>query len=382
MKRLFPLFLALMCGFSAAAQTFYVCYDGKYDIQHAQSADKISYVKRTKRLTIGNITYDKPTDIDSIVFNQPKNLKFNTARWMSTLPDYTYVRQLTIPGAHDAATKDCGSASRCQSLSIAEMLIEGVRALDLRPRYTASSASDIALSKLEIYHGISATGVLFKDAIADIVSFLTENPTETVFINLQKESTGETDQSPTWRSSVRNCFTGNRNHILSELTANTTLGSCRGKMVIISHNPYGTEGVYNDVVYGALTNNWDDDGSFTTNLLYTYGSAFSAAHVTDNYNASDNTEKQNYLRANFDAASSTTSDYYISFMNVAWKWTSPFTYPVDYAKTHNSWLNAQLNADTWSGRLGIVYHDFCGNSDCTPQLLTNLILQNHRTIWP
>lgn len=381
MKRLFTVLLALMCCFPAVAQTFYVCYGDKYDIQHAQSADKITYVKRTKHLTIGNITYNSPTDIDSITFRQPKNLKFNTARWMSTLPDYTYVRQLTIPGAHDAATKDCGSASRCQSLSIAEMLNEGVRALDLRPRYTASSAIDIALSNLEIYHGIVATGILFKDAIADIVSFLTENPTETVFINLQKENSGDTDQSPTWRSSIRSCFTTNRSYILQELTANATLGACRGKMVIISHNPYGTEGVYNDIVYGALTDGWGDDSSFTTNLLYTYGSAFSAAHVTDNYNASNNSEKQNYLRANFDAASSSTDDYYISFMNVAWKWTS-LKNPIDYAKTHNSWLNAQLDAGTWSGRLGIIYHDFCGDSDCTPQLLTNLILQNHRTIWP
>lgn len=381
MKHLVFSIISLLWVATSSAQTYYVCTGETYDIHHAASTPTITYTKRTGKVTIGNLKYT-PEEIDSIVFTRPEKLRLNTKRWMSTLPNTTPLRSLTIPGAHDAATKNCGSASQCQSLTITELLNAGVRALDLRPRYTGSSESDITLNNLEIYHGVSATGVLFKDAIADIVEFLRTNSSETVFINLQKESSGGTDYSSTWRSSIRTCLNNNSNYVLQKLTATLTLNSCRGKMVVISHNPYGSEGVYNDIVYGALTDGWGDDESFTTNLLHTYGSVVSAAHVTDNYNATNNTNKQNYLRANFDAASSSTTDYYISFMNVAWKWSSPFTYPFDYAKTHNSWLNGQLNAGTWTGRLGIIYQDFCGDSDCTPDLVTNIILHNHRTLWP
>lgn len=371
--------VALLVASLSSAQTYYVCSGETYDIHHAASAQSITIAKRTGKITIGNLKYD-PTEIDSIVLKRPEQLRLNTRRWMSTIPNTTTLRALTIPGAHDAATKNCGSASQCQSLSITELLNAGVRALDIRPRYTGDSSSDITLNNLEIYHGISATGVLFKDAIDDIDNFLAENPTETVVINLQKENSGGTDYSPTWRSSVRTCLNSHSSRVLQQLSSTTTLNSCRGKMVVISHNPYGSEDVYNDIVYGALTESWGDNASFTTNLLYTYSFVVSSAHVTDNYNATNNTDKQNYLRANFDAASSSTSDYYISFMNVAWSLFGKN--PKQYAKTHNSWLNGQLNADTWTGRLGIIYQDFCGDSDCTPELVTNIILHNHRTLWP
>lgn len=381
MIRYFFSIVALLLATLSSAQTYYVCSGETYDIHHAASAPSITYAKRTGKVTIGNLKYE-PTGIDSIVLTRPERLRLNTKRWMSTIPNTTLLRALTIPGAHDAATKNCGSASQCQSLSITELLNAGVRALDLRPRYTGSSESDITLNNLEIYHGISATGVLFKDAINDIDNFLAANPTETVFINLQKENSGGTDYSSTWRSSVRTCLLNHSSRVLQQLSSTTTLNSCRGKMVVISHNPYGSEGVYNDIVYGALTESWGDDESFTTNLLYTYGSTICPAHVTDNYNATSSSSKQGYMKANLDAASASSTDFYISFMNVAWKWSSPLTNPIDYAKTHNSWLNGQLNAGTWTGRLGIIYFDFCGDSSCTPGLTENIILHNHRTLWP
>lgn len=373
--------VALLIASLSYAQIYYVCSGETYDIHHAAYTPSITVAKRTGKVSIGNLKYD-PTEIDSIVLKRPERLKLDTRRWMSTIPNTTSLRALTIPGAHDAATKNCGSASQCQSLSITELLNAGVRALDIRPRYTGDSSSDITLNNLEIYHGISATGVLFKDAIDDIDNFLAANPTETVFINLQKENSGGTDYSSTWRSSVRTCLNNHKSRVLQQLSSSTTLSSCRGKMVVISHNPYGNEGVYNDIVYGALTENWGDDESFTTNLLYTYGNIVCAAHVTDNYNATNSSTKQNYMKANLDAASASSGDFYISFMNVAWKWSSPLTYPLDYAKNHNSWLNGQLDAATWPGRLGIIYFDFCGDSRCTPGLTENIILHNHRTLWP
>ena len=379
MKHFYTFLFVIMSVTLGRAQTYYVCCNGKYDVHHAATASYMSYAKRTGKVTIGNLQY-APADIDSIVFTRPTDIGMNTVRWMACLPNTTPLRRLTIPGAHDAATKNCSSVGQCQSLTISEMLNAGVRALDLRPRYTAESQSDITLSKLEIYHGMLSTGVLFKDAVADIVSFLKENPKETVIINLQKESSGDTDYSSTWRTAIRTCLGNNSSYVLSQLTATTTLNACRGKMVIISHNPYGNEGVYNDVVYGALTESWGDDASFTTNLLHTYGSTVAKAHVTDNYNATTASSKQAYIKANLDEASAADSDYYISFTNVAWTFFGGL--PKDYAKTHNAWLNGRILSGEWPGALGIVYQDFCADSECTPELVTNLILQNHRSLWP
>lgn len=376
-------FITNLCALAGAlglhAQTMYVCSGGSYDIHHAQSAKTLSYVQRTGNITIGTMRY-KATDIDSIVFTRPADLSLNTKRWMASLPNATPLRRLTIPGAHDAATKACSDVGKCQSLTISELLNSGVRALDLRPRYTANRESDIALNNLEIYHGYLATGVLFKDAIADIVAFLRENTTETVVINLLKESSGGTDYSSTWRTAIRTCLQNNSQYVLTQLTASTALTSCRGKMVVISHNPYGSEGVYNDIVYGALTSSWGDDASFTTDLLYTWGTRNATAHVTDNYNATSSSTKQSYVRSNLDAASSSDDDYYISFMNVAWSLFG--STPKTYAKTHNAWLSGLLRDNTWSGRLGIVFCDFCADNDATPDLMEQLILQNHRSLWP
>lgn len=301
--------------------------------------------------------------------------------WMATLPSKVKFNMLTLPGSHDSATSGVSTdISQTQSLTIAEQLAAGVRAFDFRPRYTASSESDIQLENLEIYHGITATGVKWKDAMDAIIQFLKENPTETVFVNLQKENAWGTDYSSTWRTSIRTYLANNKTNILQKITTTMTLSDCRGKVVVVSHNPYGPEGSNYGTVYGGLTANWGDDETFTTTINYTNSASICPATISDNYNASDTTEKQGYIKANLDAANSDKSTkWYYTFMNVGWSLFGGT--PSDYAKTHNAYVYNLLQSNTYDSRLGIIFYDFCGDADYTSQLLPALIEHNHQYLY-
>lgn len=302
--------------------------------------------------------------------------------WMGTLPSRVRLSSITMPGTHDAATSKVSTdMSRCQSLTIGQQLRAGVRALDLRPRYKANKEADITLENLEIYHGITATSVKWKDALDTISVFLAQNPTETVFINMQKEASSGTDYSAAWRTAIRTSLQQHSSHVLQQLTANTTLGDCRGKMVVVSHNPYGSEGVYNDVVYGALAASWDDNATFSTKLNYTNNTAICDATISDNYNATKEADKQAFITANLDAASKdNTTRWFMTFTNVAWTFLG--NNPDAHAKKHNANIATLISNGTYASRLGIVFSDFLGDTSCSgDKLLQSVIMQNYRYLY-
>ncbi|MBD5214020.1 MAG: hypothetical protein HDS75_04265 [Bacteroidales bacterium] len=62
-------------------------------------------------------------------------LSASAAAWMSELPDFRRIRQMSIPVAHDAATSSVsGLYSKCQYLTIAQQWDKGVRATSV-PAY-------------------------------------------------------------------------------------------------------------------------------------------------------------------------------------------------------------------------------------------------------
>jgi len=113
--------------------------------------------------------------------------------WMGLLDGVTRRRPITrlvIPGTHDTgAYMYCNTPMvRAQSLSIAQQLDAGVRALDLRVGVAYFSTT------YWIFHGPVNLDVSVQSAIDDVVNFLTANPTETVIIMLKQE-TGKPDIS-------------------------------------------------------------------------------------------------------------------------------------------------------------------------------------------
>ncbi len=99
--------------------------------------------------------------------------------WMKNMGDEKSVKDINIPGTHDSTTRYCQLSlfSRCQNKSISEQLQLGVRAFDIRVEGTGLVHSFCKCKK-------SLFGPQLKicDVVEDILSFLSENPTETVLM--------------------------------------------------------------------------------------------------------------------------------------------------------------------------------------------------------
>ncbi len=300
--------------------------------------------------------------------------------WMATIPNNLRLRQLTVPGAHNAATSGVSSsASKCQSETISGLLANGVRGFDLRPRYTSSSG--ITADNLLICHGLTTTDVLFKDAVADLVNFVKANPSEVIFINMQKEKTSGTDRSAEWRTAVRTIFQGQADYLLPSLEEYQNFGAARGKVVVISKNPYGTEGVYNDIVYGGIIQNWGDNTSTEGAYIYKAGgSNVASASVEDTYDITSTSNKQSLVSTMLGkAANDNSTRFYFTWNNMAYSLLSGN--PSDWAATMNPWLTNYVN-NAQADRLGLIYADFIGStSNGGAALLKAIIQHNYKYVY-
>lgn len=302
--------------------------------------------------------------------------------WMATIPSNVRYCQLSIPGAHDAATSGVSgigaNSAKTQSKDIATLLAGGVRGFDLRPRHTASSASEIELDYLEIYHGSKGTGVLFKDAMSLLAEFVTNNPTECVYVRIKKEDTGETDQPETWCTSIRECLKGyyDSDIVLGKLPSGMTLGECRGKLVVTSDNPYGPGRTYSPV-YGAFLS-WNDNTEGALFTIYHDGGTSNKlgnAYVQDYYSG-DTSNKSTYVDNGFAKAAEQTDVWCFNYLNMS----ATLIVPASYAGTINPDVLSKLNA--LNGRVGFVFYDFCLDNSYSGLDLNNAIIaQNFKYIY-
>ena len=328
--------------------------------------------------TFTNIQVGKANDL-SFTSTTASNL------WMSTIPGNTYFSLLSTPGAHDAATSNTASYAKCQTEDIAGLLANGVRAFDLRPRYTSNSVSDIQLDNLEIYHGSVATGVKFKDAIDILINFVKNNPSEAVSVIMQKESSGSTDQSETWRASIRECFSdaSRSPYIMGDVRGFHTLDDVRGKLSIVSKNPYGnSNNGYRDVVYGAIIENWPDDGvvtNYSCDMTQAGNWTECRASVEDAYNSNTST-KTTQVQTQLQLASSNTDRYRYcyTFTSIAYSlFGSSITSSAK--KMNPATVNIIANLQ---GPLCYVYGDFMGsNNNGGSSLLNAIIQQNYKYVY-
>ena len=112
----------------------------------------------------------------------------NSQRWMSALNDSLHLKDICMPGSHDAGMYSTSffqlgqGLALTQSKNIREQLDFGIRYFDLRPEYDSSKTGE---NRFNVYHG-PAAGPLIKDILNDIKSFF-EHPNgnmETVIIGL------------------------------------------------------------------------------------------------------------------------------------------------------------------------------------------------------
>lgn len=301
---------------------------------------------------------------------------------MATLPQSLHYNLLSTPGVHDATTSSVSGAfstyAKCQGLNISELLAAGVRAFDLRPRFTSNTMEDIQLDNLEIFHGTYGTGVRFKDAVDQLIDFVRNNPSEALTILMSKEKASGADQSETWRASIRQCFQdASRKPYLLDGLGPLTLRDMRGRICVVSRNPYGNaNNGYRDVVCGAIAEDWPNDGQDTTfNFILTRAGNWNNATygVQDKYN-SRTSAKQEAAQMQFKAFGKirTNHQYNFNFLSIAFH----FPYgPASYAGSMNPWAVDYLK--NFDAPLGYVFGDFLGVPDQSGDKLVQAIIEQN-----
>lgn len=171
--------------------------------------------------------------------------------WMGRLPDNLYVAQVSLPGAHDAAT-GCGFAdtwtdvgerwARTQDIDLAAQWAIGIRAFDLRPQVNGDH--------LQTNHGIVPTALRFDEALRLLCDSLKANPTEFVVVHLLYAD-GFNDDKNEYRALLLDLLqSAEFKDYFINFRRDLTVGQMRGKILLMSRDPYDTRPI------GAFLNNW------------------------------------------------------------------------------------------------------------------------------
>lgn len=332
----------------------------------------------TSGITIAVQTEDGKTytqKFNNIQPGQVNNLEFTettpSGAWMASIPGNTYFNHITLPGAHDAATKGCiQGTTETQSLSIADQLKAGVRALDLRPYASDNTTAD----NMYIYHGSAKTSYLFRTALDEIVSYLKANPTETVFVLIHEE---DDKNRESWRSAILTCLTNVKAYIKSP-TSNMTLKDCRGKMVIISRDNVGSTTLCGKCGWGSSFNDktvfQGQDGGSTTGWTLVYQDEY---EYKSDYATSRIANVEKLLTGYIQPNETNANRIYFNSTNVAYRLLTSASQITKTAKAVNE---AILNSTTFqnsTGRWGIISSDYIGDSRYSGDKLLKMIIDHN-----
>lgn len=171
--------------------------------------------------------------------------------WMERLPDNLYVCQVSLPGAHDAATGNgFGTGlgafgepyARTQDISLARQWGCGVRAFDLRPCSYEGY--------LNVNHGIVPTSVRFEDALYLLRDSLIANPSEFAVVHLRHESEGDQVKGAYETLLLELLHSDGLKDYLVDFRRDLTVADMRGKILLLSRDKYAAQPV------GGFFSNW------------------------------------------------------------------------------------------------------------------------------
>lgn len=190
--------------------------------------------------------------------------------WMSSLPSSDPISSFCIPGTHESCALYGWPISACQesTSSIAVQLSRGIRFLDIRLALKGTPGNQL----LYAYHGVTDQKMEFSAILAQVYTFLSCNPGETVLMSVKQENNMAGFLEATF-SYI------NQNRTRWYLgTGMPTLGDVRGKIVLISR--FGTSDSQPGGLHPPI---WPD--SSTTPFHYTLPDN-SSVYTQDWYNIS------------------------------------------------------------------------------------------------
>ena len=165
------------------------------------------------------------------------------AAWMAALDDATPLADVSIPGAHNAASSTIWAFSawtRTQELNVAQLWNAGVRAFDVRPAYVNGITG--------VYHDKYSAGIAFADIYATLIKALDRHPTEFAILLIRHEVEAD-GGSPAWEDEMRDILSAHDDH-LADYHDGITVEELRGKLLVLSRDRY------EDGPFGGYISGW------------------------------------------------------------------------------------------------------------------------------
>lgn len=280
------------------------------------------------------------------------NGEFNNKNWMSQIDGSAYISEISIPGTHDSAAlyEPLTGTSKCQDYTVRDQLDMGVRFLDIR--------ICMLLNKATISHGVILQGQDFAEIVDACLSFLEENPTETIVFSVMgsesilSEKTVTQVMNETIAQNSESWYTENRIPTLDEV---------RGKIVLFNR--------YDDY-YGKGLNaahDWIDNSSFGI-----YNNSFFTC-VQDHYNLGDKAnieQKWNEAKTLFNECVNERDASYLYLNFMSGHTGSVLPNVIEVASVMNEKLINFID-ETGRGHYGIVIFDFVNPQLCEKIIQTN-----------
>jgi 1-phosphatidylinositol phosphodiesterase len=259
--------------------------------------------------------------------------------WMTSIGDSVLLSQMTIPGTHDSGAmyESVSGTAKCQDLTIAQQLAAGVRFLDIRCRHYQDA--------FVIHHGSVYQNQNFDDVLTACQSFLTSNPGETILMSV-KEEYDAYDNTRTFADTF-NAYAGTYSTLWNLTTGIPTLGSTRGKIVLVRR--------FSGISGGIPATSWGDNTLFTTGSL----------RVQDYYQVSSSTNDNKIaaIESLFnEALAGSSGTLYLNFCSGYKSFLGIPNIP-SVSGDVNNWLASYFGEDVCN-RYGVVIMDFTYSSLC------------------
>lgn len=297
----------------------------------------------------------------------------NLTGWMAQLPDTAKVRNVSIPGTHDAATSSLTSIlgdianGKTQTYTIAEQFDKGVRAFDLRPR-----------EDMYIYHS-SNTNVTMDQVFTTIKGKLEANSSEfAIFVIRFERDNPNESQTTQWKSRMKE-IVEKYDDIVVEFSPSLRVENARGKIIILSRNEFESS-------KAAFLDAW----SHWPNLneqLNNYGTlkldrTRIKVHIQDNFEYGSDVEvKKSGIQGMLDWASK-NHDFPAWVINHASGYSGNLGVTSTF-KTNANVMNPYIIQNMpEKGRIGIIMMDFAGDDTYSGQLLVNTVIEHNFGNFP
>lgn len=278
---------------------------------------------------------------------------FQNKSWMSEIDGSSYISEISIPGTHDSGAlyEPIVPVTKCQEYTIEDQLEMGVRFLDVRVFMIFGSA--------QISHSVILQGQKFREVTEACLSFLEENPSETIVFSLKGE--GSLLSKRTVTDVISEVVSEDESKWFTENRI-PTLDEVRGKIVLF--NRYDSKSEMGIIASAG----WADNTAFEIE-----NSDF-VINVQDHYNlgeAENIATKWNEAVELFEKSLSekdTESNLYINFLSGHTSYRLPDITEVSDAM--NGKISDYLtNAE--DGNYGIILCDFIDAEICEKIIKTN-----------